>query len=62
MSMRHNLPHPGPLPKEREDCPPSLAATCDWIRRMVFGKTENVRWLSPLPGGEGQGEGERFTF
>ena len=52
-------PHPGPLPQEREKPPPSSGEA-----RAAIGRTRvEFPWaahsLSPLPGGEGQGEGER---
>jgi len=59
-SLYDNRPHPCLLPREREDHSLSLSNSGDWIRRMVFHKPESVRKLFPLPGGEGQGEGERF--
>jgi hypothetical protein len=51
--------HPDPLPQERENHPRSLTCNCDRIGRMVFRRPESVHKLFPLPGGEGQGEGER---
>jgi len=33
--------------------------SCDWICRTDFAKSEAEAPLFPLPGGEGQGEGER---
>jgi len=58
VSMSHDLPHPDPLPKEREKRPPSRFQTCNWIRGNVIRKTGDEQLLFPLPGGEGQGEGE----
>jgi hypothetical protein len=74
--MIHDLPHPGPLPKERENRSPAsrvadeshgslvlrseLPITGD--RLVDIRKTRNSQSLFPLPGGEGQGEGERFSF
>jgi len=49
------LPHPGPLPKEREnDLQPVMDGTswCLFAARQV---------AIPSPGGEGQGEGEPHT-
>jgi superfamily I DNA/RNA helicase len=56
-----NHPHPGPLPRERENSiqrqvnPGAVASLTD------LQDTRNARPLSPLPGGEGQGEGGRHT-
>jgi hypothetical protein len=50
-------PRPGPLPPERENYSPSFKLSCDWICRTVDREEQSVRWLFPLPGGEGQGEG-----
>jgi len=55
----NNRPHPGPLPQERGKCVPSLSGTSGWISRTIFRKSRNAHLLFPLPGGEGQGEGER---
>jgi hypothetical protein len=44
------LPHPGPLPTERENLPPSLVKSCDWICRPIIRKTENARTPSPPAG------------
>jgi len=49
----HDLPHPGPLPKERENC-------CQLAGESVaLGSSKERTWLFPLPEGEGQGEGKR---
>jgi len=48
-----NLPHPGPLPKERE----TLATTSEQSERSGFNSSGEPGL--PLPGGEGRGEGER---
>ena len=55
----NNRPHPGPLPQERENRSPSLSGTGGRISRTIFRKSRNAHLLFPLPGGEGQGEGER---
>ncbi len=55
-------PHPGPLPQERENRPQSRATTGSGERSSDFGSEENGQTLSPLPGGEGQGEGERANI
>ena len=55
-------PHPGPLPQERENHPPSHAKSSAPIiptDSRVFGDAPS---LSPLPGGEGQGEGGRHIY
>jgi hypothetical protein len=39
--------------------PASLKISSGWIVWMVIRKTESVLSPSPLPGGEGQGEGGR---
>ena len=64
MKTRSNIvvndrPHPCPLPRERENCSPSHEISCDWICRTVVRQEQDVRRLFPLPGREGQGEGER---
>ena len=59
----NDRPHPGPLPRERVDRSPSHSKTCGWICRTLFRESRSAQWLSPLPGGpggEGQGEGERY--
>ncbi len=48
-----NLPHPGPLPKERENCRQSAG------KSVVGGKSKERTLLFLLPEGEGQGEGKR---
>ena len=57
----HDLPHPGLLPKEKENPSPPRSNTCDWIFRTIIRETRVARLLFPLLGGEGQGEGERFN-
>ncbi len=52
-------PHPGPLPKERENRTQPRRISCAWICRTLTGESKDVHLLFPLPGGEGQGEGER---
>ena len=47
------LPHPGPLPKERENGRQSVGET------TVAGNSQKRTLLFPLPEGEGQGEGKR---
>ncbi len=68
-------PHPGPLPQEREKhssalgvrwhmhnlCAPRFAQPKLGNRWDDFQTTRDVRWVFPLPGGEGQGEGERHN-
>jgi hypothetical protein len=54
----NSRPHPSPLPQERENRSPSHEISCDWICQMIFRESRSVRLLFPLPGGEGQGEGE----
>ena len=49
---------PALSPGEREKLPPTSCATGSGIGRECFGKTGDMRWLFPLPGGEGQGEGD----
>src|SRR5580765_3011900 len=56
-----NRPHPDPLPRERENHPPSHATTGDGDGNKVSKQLKTTQPLSPLPGGEGQGEGERPT-
>ena len=52
-------PHPGPLPQERENPSLTHAMSCDWNCQTVFGQSQSVRLLFPLPRGEAQDEGER---
>jgi hypothetical protein len=66
-------PHPCPLPQERENHSPrfeyaksplnSFVPCCELRkssgRQGDFRKSESGPSLFPLPGGEGQGEGER---
>jgi hypothetical protein len=44
--------------RERENPPPSDTMSFDGQKFGSFAYGENRRWLSPLPVGEGQGEGE----
>src|SRR5439155_14780981 len=56
-SLIDDLPHPGPLPKEREN---RSAASAKSMRLDLARDGEHEL---PLPGGEGWGEGERLpTF
>jgi hypothetical protein len=55
-------PHPGPLPQEREKPSPLLSKTCGWVGRVDDRSTQRKQTLFPLPGGEGQGEGESHTI
>ena len=69
----HDRPHPGPLPKERENHPAVAGefGCAEFAVRLeaksqsaeaagtASGLSRSVRSLFPLPGGEGQGEGER---
>jgi hypothetical protein len=48
-----NLPHPGPLPKERENCRQSAGES------VRFRNSKERTMLFPLPEGEVQGEGKR---
>jgi hypothetical protein len=48
-----DLPHPGPLPKERENCRQSAGES------VRFRNSKERTMLFPLPEGEGQGEGKR---
>src|SRR5712664_2854834 len=50
-------PHPGPLPGERENGPPTLDHTRAGVCQITIGKTPIRRKLFRLPEGEGQGEG-----
>ncbi len=68
-------PHPGPLRHERENHAPAQCIISRSLSSRVRSselpetgdkhcdvrKTRDARKLSPLPGGEGQGEGERHT-
>ena len=68
----NDRPHPGPLPQERGKGVPShdilrvsfyrttfSEPTEDGERQAELQANRIGRWLSPLPGGEGQGEGGR---
>jgi DNA helicase II / ATP-dependent DNA helicase PcrA len=52
-----NRPHPCPLPQERENHPPSQAKMNAAMSLADSGVSGGTPSLSPLPGGEGQGEG-----
>ena len=52
---------PALSPGERENRLPSLRATKRGDCSSVSRTKRNIRLLLPLPGGEGQGEGERHT-
>jgi hypothetical protein len=71
----NDCPHPGPLHQERENrSPVSCIAQSSCLSLFIqheeltnggnptdFRAIKNSRLLFPLPGGEGQGEGERNT-
>lgn len=52
---------PALSPWERETRSPSIGETGVSRRHCVQRKTSAAQVLFPLPGGEGQGEGERHT-
>jgi hypothetical protein len=52
---------PALSPGERGNPSPSLYERERGSCRTVAGKTRDGRLLFPLPGGEGQGEGGRYT-
>jgi hypothetical protein len=54
-------PHPGPLPQERENHTPPHPTTETGDGSKIFAQFKTIQSLSPLLGGEGQGEGERET-
>jgi len=54
-----NRPRPGPLPRERENRSQFHAMTINEEGVSGFGAIESGQGPSPLPGREGQGEGER---
>ncbi|MGA9451045.1 MAG: NADH-quinone oxidoreductase subunit M [Verrucomicrobiia bacterium] len=54
-------PHPGPLSQERENLRRFYAITRDGGIPGDFGIRESGQLLSPLPGGERQGEGEHVV-
>jgi hypothetical protein len=60
-TVLNNRPHPGPLPRERGERLPSHEISCWGICRTFFRELQSIRLLFPLPGGEGQGEGEGFN-
>ena len=45
--------------RERENCSPRLLQISSGICRIVSRHSQTYCLLFPLPGGEGQGEGER---
>jgi hypothetical protein len=55
-SNGYDRPRPGPLPQERENCRQPAGET------GALGIFATRTLLFPLPGGEGQGEGERSTI
>ena len=57
--IRNARPHPDLLPQERENRSPAREEARDGAGSDDTGVKENARMLSPLPGGEGQGEGGR---
>lgn len=66
LKLEEQTPHPGPLPigsadsadAEREKCSRFFGETKAASCSLTGEPAENVRRLSPLPAGEGQGEGE----
>jgi hypothetical protein len=54
-----NLPHPCLLPKEKENCPPSLWKCARLDLPDNFPPTKNHSPRCPLRGGEETGEGGR---
>jgi sulfite reductase (NADPH) flavoprotein alpha-component len=68
--MEGRAPHPGPLPigsadsadAERERRSQFLDKSTAHSSSVAFGQEKDVQRLSPLPAGEGQGEGKRSTI
>jgi hypothetical protein len=56
LTRRDARPHPGLLPQEKENYPPSRVMSCVGIGRVAFAKPE-LSLAVPSPWGEGQGEG-----
>ena len=54
-------PHPGPLPQERENHSPSIGKSGGGDLQYGSRDNESGQRVSPLPGGEGRGEGERVV-
>jgi hypothetical protein len=54
LKVIHDLPHPGLLPKEKENHPPLLARTCDWICLIIIQNNEE-RECHSLSWGRGAG-------
>jgi superfamily II DNA/RNA helicase len=54
-------PHPGPLPQERENTVPPQNNSGAATATNASENSSNATTLSPLPGGEGRGEGERSS-
>jgi len=61
MSLWNTCPRPDPLPQERENSSPILIKRATGLAECCPDK-ESDRWLFPLPGGEGQSEGEPHTI
>ena len=52
-------PHPGSLPRERENYLPSPLTDGDWLSRTISRGKRVAPLRLPLLGGEGRGEGQR---
>ena len=59
---RDDCPHPDPLPQEREQPSSGFSFTRAMLSNPARGFFRRRRTILPLPGGEGRGEGERFTI
>ena len=53
IGLMNALPHPGLLPKEKENRYPSHRNSRGWICRTGIRKTRDKQRLFLLPGGEG---------
>ena len=58
IGLMNALPHPGLLPKEKENRSPLTKIRAAGFAGHVFAKPETDNGC-PSPGGEGQAEGER---
>jgi hypothetical protein len=66
ITMRSPSPHPDPLPSRGERRGNSHRELTTARERVELAPTRvlanALRAILPLPGGEGRGEGERYTF
>ena len=56
------LPHPGPLPTERESPQMVVRFMKEHLANPALDFSKRQETIPPLPEGEGRGEGEGRTF